>query len=238
MKIVLIVAIIIAQLFLLFCNSSLPQTKPLKEIQNNSSEPSSSISTSKTPALPLVVEKPEVLNDDSIRHIDFKNFTYHWFPKWDEKYRGKGAIVLKDGEWKDKSSYRLNRAVGFEFNSVQFGDLTGDKKEEAIIVLSIQTQGNSLGNVIFVYGLDKKMPKLLWVYETGDRADGGFRFLEIEDGFLVIAQNTLDAEFQGKSIQAPACCPENYLKGKYKWRGGGFQKISESILAIPGANRN
>ena len=93
MKIVLIVAITITQLFLLFCTRSLPQTKPFKEIQNNSSEPSTSISTSKTPALPIVVEKLEVLNDDSILHIDFKNFIYHWFPKWDEKYRGKGSIV-------------------------------------------------------------------------------------------------------------------------------------------------
>jgi hypothetical protein len=95
--------------------------------------------------------------NSQIRLIDFNKVTYVNFPDYS---RSKPKhITLKAGE--GKPSY------------VNYGDITGDKMEEAIVVLSVDNRGSAIQYYVYVFTEEDQKLKLLWDFEAGDRADGG-----------------------------------------------------------------
>ena len=159
----------------------------------------------------------------SIKDIDFKNFTYPWTKEQelDEK-----EFTLKDG----KKETNEDKSNGASFSSIEFGDVTNDGEEEAVISISPITGGNCSCNMIYIYSLQNGNPKLLWSFDTNDRADGGFKRAYAEDGNLII-ETFGDNKFEdGKwDFNLPEngakglCCPTAYTKIHFRWNGRKFE---------------
>jgi len=158
-----------------------------------------------------------------IRDVDFKNFIYSWtedLSSDDEK-----TFVLQNG----RRPLETKEKIGVSFVGVDYGDVTGDGVEEAFVNLSVGTGGSSQPNMIYVYTLENQKPKLLWNFETGDRAEGGFKKIYAEDGKLVV-ETFGKSEFEdGKwKFDIPEgkfkglCCPSVYTKIRFKWNGEKF----------------
>jgi hypothetical protein len=169
--------------------------------------------------------------EKAIRSIDFRNFTYQWTPKWDTPPKI-GSIVLKDGNM-DASVLPNGRigTLGFSLVDVTYGDLTGDNLEEAVVTLAIDSGGNSMPQVVFTYTLRNNKAKMLWVHETGDRAEDGIRNLYIDNGTLVIEQYNLEKiVVNGDEIPTTGlCCPKTFTRSYYKWNGRNFDKAKSQI---------
>ncbi len=130
---------------------------------------------------------------ENIRQIDFKNFTYplsgnllgHYRLEWlggpDHPATKRKPIHLVDGSDLTKTStFEMNgeeygQYEGFTFQSVSYGDLTGDGHEQAVVVLIYHTGGTQTTNYVYVYTLDQHRPKLLAAYcHTGNRSAQDF----------------------------------------------------------------
>jgi hypothetical protein len=105
-----------------------------------------------------------------IRSVDFDKVTYPDFPD----YTGSRAkhVTLKAGD--GRPSY------------VNFGDITGDGAEEAMVALSIKNRGSAIPYYVYIFTMENGKPKVIWAFDTGDRADGGLRQVTAENGQLVI----------------------------------------------------
>ena len=174
-----------------------------------------------------------------IRSVDFANFTYpsKGADLTDSSKAAKGnAYTLRQGELPPKFGARnqlLN--VWLKFGSVVYGDLTGDGHEEAIVNLSWVTGGSAMPSLIYVYTLRKGRPKLLWAFETGDRADGGLKAVYAANGELVLELYGKD-KIIGRDLYADDgtkngdCCPTFFTRTRYLWRGGHFVRHGQAEL--------
>jgi hypothetical protein len=98
--------------------------------------------------------------------VDFKNFSY--------PTRLKGKVTLKDGT-------RIYESAGgggdtFELRDVNYADITGDGKEEAIVHLLLVSCGGSCdggSHLFYFYSAGQKNPALLSRMETGSAAYDG-----------------------------------------------------------------
>ena len=169
----------------------------------------------------------------SIRSIDFTNFSYP-SKVADLSYSSKTAkgnvYRLRQGELPPKFGER-NRLlnVWLKFGSVVYDDLTGDDNEEAIVNLSWITGGSAMPNLVYIYTLRKGRPKLLWAFETGDRADGGLKDVHAENGQFVLELYGKD-KIIGRNLYADDgtkngdCCPTFFTRTRYVWRGNRFRQ--------------
>lgn len=166
--------------------------------------------------------QPEIeKTDEPIGKIDFANFTYQLPKGWQSAEQKE--IKLENG----KFPYSKESA-GFFLKEVKFGDLTGDGKSEAIVVLGVVTGG--LTNMNIVYIMQTEEPNIMWFFETGDRSDGGLKDVRAENGMLYVEFFSKDRYiFQQKETQEvaddmhiPPCCPNFYTKSRYKWNGKAF----------------
>ncbi len=160
--------------------------------------------------------------DPSIRKFDFKNFTY---PLTEDQGGGNGeTFTLKNGR-QEGSEQQIEATL----QKIEYGDVTGDGKEEAMIGIYPYSGGNCQCYMVFIYALEDKKPKLLWSFDTWDKAQGGFKRAYAENGGLII-ELFGDSKFEnGKwDFQIPEgkfkglCCPTVYTKNRFKWSGGKF----------------
>ncbi|HZH32784.1 MAG TPA: hypothetical protein VEY11_18600 [Pyrinomonadaceae bacterium] len=121
--------------------------------------------------------------------------------------------------------------VGMYLADVDYGDVTGDGVEEAMVRLSIHTGGSSMPNCLYIYTLKDNRPRLLWAFVTGDRANGGLRSIHAEGGKLVVELYGNGARIGGKlhgTEGAAACCAKSVTRTRYQWRGGKFRPVGRS----------
>lgn len=156
-----------------------------------------------------------------IRFVNFDKLSYPNFPDYsgDEKKR----VTLAPGEGGP--------------NFLTYGDLTGDGTEDAAIALGIPSQGTAITYYSYIYTIvqGSPQPKLLWDFETGDRADGGLRNVYGENGQLVIelfGKNRIigDQLYRGDE---PLCCPSSFTRTFYRWNGKSFDKVQSEVLQNP-----
>ncbi len=161
----------------------------------------------------------------AIRDIDFKNFTYAWYPSYLKIPNGASEVKLQDGKFEMREDQKKGiRYLLLELDDVSYADLMSDGREEAIVHLGGISVTNRFVGCIFVYVLENTIPKLVWQYETRDRADGGLRRMDVEDGALVIEQYTLEGG-------AGLCCPKKFIRRHFKWDGKEFRNVrSETLL--------
>ena len=94
---------------------------------------------------------------NQIRSIDFRNFTYDWYPP-EYRSRRDERVILKDG------SMDVELAPGkeprkFYIVEVKYGDLTQDGNEEALVIMGVITSGTARDTLLFVYGMSGDAPK-------------------------------------------------------------------------------
>lgn len=173
---------------------------------------------------------------DSIRSIDFSNFTYPGsralFPTPEYETTKFTLRQGKSGDWR----------WGMTLWKVVYGDVTGDGIEEAIVILSVNTDGSAAVNHVYIYTLNKQRPKFLWGFESGDRAWGGLRKVYAKDGGLVIELwgkgTRLGGDLVGSEFTG-LCCPKSFTRSYYQWQDGSFRQKGEAeILSNPMAGTN
>jgi hypothetical protein len=152
-----------------------------------------------------------------IRSVDFRNFTYDWYPDDHDVPATGRRIILKNGEMDTGFQYG-KEPTQFFLRESKYGDLTGDGNEEAIVVSQIMTSGTARPSLIFVYKMVSGGPERLWVYQTGDRWDHGYHDASIKDGQLLIERYKPSIiEYQGQKHDMSAS--EVYIRDYYKWDG-------------------
>lgn len=189
--------------------------------------PSPSISIVKNP--PPVTANPSAVSP--IRKIDFKNFTYPWYPTDYTPPHGKRKITLRDGEMKVDAAKNTDR-LWASLANVSYAELTGDGKEEAIVTVTTNFDPNGSVACIFVYTLRSEEPRLLWSHETGDRANGGLRSLRVEGFDLVVEQYDIKFDWAKGSYEegTALCCPKRFIRSHYRWDGEHFGKSKSETL--------
>jgi hypothetical protein len=187
-----------------------------------------------------VSSAPQSPPKKSIRAVDFRNFSFPETEGLHIPHSRKRSFKLKDGslpETRDKRGFVDE--MGIDLSQVSYGDVTGDGQEEAILVLSILTGGSAMPNCVYIYTWDQRRPKLLWAFDTGDRADGGLRRVKAENGHLLVELYG-NGKTLGKDLYAEdktnrgACCPTLFTRARYKWTGKGFRLASKpEVLPNP-----
>jgi hypothetical protein len=191
--------------------------------------------------LTLIVQSSSV---GSIRDVDFMNFTY---PKLPTGKCSMNKVRVKDGKYGSTANFKPRttpRGGCWEVSvgPVQYGDVTGDGQEEAIVVIYAEVGGTESANDVFVYSLGRGHPVLLWKFATGDRAEGGLIKLYAEGGHLAVELAGKN-KFIGSNFYADdgtasgLCCPTMMTRSMYYWIRGAFRRRGQlAILAFKGWN--
>ncbi len=144
-----------------------------------------------------------------VKKVDFNNFTYEASCAGEDVAK----VTVKDGEFsEEKQVDGYTDRFFFKSFNVTYGDLTGDKKDEAIVLTVCNTGGSGNFTEGFIYGIKSGKPELLARIPGGDRAYGGLREAYAENGVLTVESNDV-GEMGG------ACCPEFVVTSRYKLSG-------------------
>jgi len=165
-----------------------------------------------------------VTSRSTIRSVDFDNLPYPNFPDYSgpEKKR----MTLKAGEGGP--------------NFINYGDVTGDGIEDAMVALESPTRGSAVVDYVYIFTIENGKPQLVWDFETGDRADGGLRNVYPENGHLVIELFGKGRVIGGQLYRGDEglCCPSSITRTRYKWTGKRFEEISREVLENPTRDAN
>ena len=168
---------------LLFCagcasRTTAPQAHAGIDAKQNS-QPTAA-ATSLTPAPPDGGERgAERVAEKNIppefEKVDFKNFSYPTTMR-------KRDIRLKDGSYEYPDPY--SGGDTFDWESVDFADVTGDGKKDAVVRLHRVSCGGSCdggSHLFYVYSARRNRPNLYWRIETGSLGYGcGLKSLDIK----------------------------------------------------------
>jgi hypothetical protein len=171
-----------------------------------------------------------VSGDADIRSVDFRNFDY---PKIsgeiDTEIHLRNGIhknLFRDLDPQSEEDSPSNGAAYLEQVIYNYDD---DGKPIAIVVLDVDSGGTMSQSEIFLYGWEEKKPRLIWSFETGDRADGGLRTVYFESG-----GHNLVMELCQEGANDPLCCARYFARHFYNWRGGMFVKLgSDQWIPLP-----
>lgn len=167
---------------------------------------------------------------NGIRQIDFKNFTYPWDS---EEYGGPTAewrwirlsprttIAVVNGQhaFTDEGDPRDSGPLPtIFFESVTYGKLFGDASEAAVARLNYSTGGTANWDYLYVYKLEHGAPKLYGWLQSGSRAHGGLIRVTIENKLLIL-------DFNDASRSKGDCCSEGFIRVKYRWHRGAFVDV-------------
>ncbi len=153
--------------------------------------------------------------EESLRTVDFRNFTYplsgsrlgHDRLVWLDT-NAPGSLRLKNGKGQS----------GFSLSSVSFADVTGDGRQDAIVVIHYGTGGTQQTDYIYLYAPSPAGPRLLAYCRTGDRAYSGLQKVYGEHEQLVV-------ELSDPAKMEADCCSAGIVRTRYVWRNERFQII-------------
>lgn len=153
--------------------------------------------------------------------IDFKNYEYPLPRGWQG---GLDKIMLTNGR-----AQMTEEQIGATYIKTLYGDVTGDKKDEAMVILKIETGGSALPQIVYIFTQKDGQPDMIWYFRTGDRADGGLKDLRAENGQLVVELFGQDRYIFGDvetmkitGDEEQLCCPDWFTRSSYKWTGRNF----------------
>jgi len=197
---------------------------------NNSAVAASRINapaeSSPAPKLPNL--QTEILDDKNkttvspIAKVDFKNYTYPLPRGWQDA--DAKEVVL------EKGLRRMSEEkIGLSYVTTKFGDVTGDKIDEAFVVLKIETAGSAIPQIVYVFTMKEDEPELIWYFRTGDRADGGLKNIYAENDEVTVELFGQDRFILGEvetsritGDEEQLCCPTFFSRTRYKWNGKKF----------------
>lgn len=216
-------------LLILFCGCSCETQRKANSRSESEIVPAALNTGATTPTS----RSPEVSEPEDARKraeqvidaIDFKNFTFPWYPKGYRPPSGKRNVSLRNGELVVDQSGNTNDVL-FSLINVSIAELTGDNVKEAIVTVTANFNPGGSYACTFIYTLKSGRPFLLWKLETGDRAYGGLRRISLTDGSLIVEKYA--SEFD--KHETPMCCPKKFQRLYYKWNGKQLQKIRTQEL--------
>src|SRR6266705_2589933 len=145
-------------------------------------ENSVSSPTSVQPLNPSSKENP-LQPKSLIRQVDFRNFSY---PKLPTGKCSMDEVHLTNGKYEAPETIPRKipsiDCLSVTLGPIDYGDVTGDGIEEAIITLYAERGGTESSQDVYIYSSRGEAPALLWKFATGDRADGGRRRIAAENG--------------------------------------------------------
>jgi len=159
-------------------------------------------------------ETTEDLGDraDAIRGVDFRNnFVYD-----NVDGRGTPASVV-DGEYAN-GEFGSDDYFWFGVTDVQFGDLTGDGVEEAVVAMGLSGGGSGFFEGITAYQLVDGEPQAVASAPFGDRAFGGIAEVTIADNSVDVLAFT---NGQG------SCCPNEAAPTRLSLSGGELAVVED-----------
>jgi len=165
----------------------------------------------------LSISVASVRAQSDIRKIDFKNFTYlaDCISETPQK------VTVKNGEFSEEKQ-QDGYVDRFYFNvfDVAFGDLNGDRRDEAIVLTVCNTGGTGNFSEGFIFSMKAGKPSVVARIPGGDRADGGLRNTRVENGLLVVESNEAGPE-------GGSCCPQIIVTTKYKLGAGKIVQVGK-----------
>jgi hypothetical protein len=134
---------------------------------------------------------------------------------------GAGATSLREVDFASPAvaAGLINRAGGGEVNAnrIVYEDLTGDGREEAVVV--VESGGTAGDLAVAVYRLTAEGAALVLFERLGGR-------VEVRLG-LVVTQEGVYADDDAR------CCPSRLRERAYGWRDSAFTLISEQVVDNP-----
>ena len=165
----------------------------------------------------LLVLGSSAFAQNDIHSIDFKNYSYSAFCAGDEPE----SLTVKNGEFSKETPHDgyVDRLY-FVVTDVAYGDLNGDKRDEAIVLTVCNTGGTGNFSEGFVFTMKGAKATIASRIPGGDRAYGGLRTTRVENGLLIV-----DSNDPGKN--GAACCPELIMTTTYKLVGNKLTKVGK-----------
>jgi hypothetical protein len=147
-----------------------------------------------------------------IRSIDFEKVAYPNLPDYSDD-RVKRRRNLEPGEGKP--------------HELIFGDLNNDGYEDAMAVVGINSRGSATPEYVYIFTLENGKLKLIWDFETGDRADGGLKKIYAENGKLIVELYGRDRYIGGQLYRGdePLCCPAWFTRSTYRGAGDNLTSL-------------
>lgn len=172
--------------------------------------------------------------------FDFRNFAYPLPRGW--QHPDGDVIVLQNGKlapkFKDvdeemtpeeKAAAKAERRIGMSYVTTKYLDANNDGADDAVVILKIETGGNAIPQLVYIYSWKDDHPELLWNFRTGDRADGGLKDIRSENGEVVVELYGQDRFLLGQAEtskitgdEEQLCCPIFFTRTIYKWNGKVF----------------
>ena len=205
------------------------------------SQPTPSTSPSRPNLQSEITDDRFKTTNSPLGKIDFKNYSYPLPRGWQNP--DGSDLPLANGELKPVSAdtdlgmdpeeaaeAKSQRRIGATYVATRFFDVTGDGRDEAFVVLKIETFGSAIPQIVYIFSEVQDKPELIWYFRTGDRADGGLKDLRPENGQLVLELYGQDRFLLGETETAKItddyeqiCCPTFFTRSFYKWNGKNFQ---------------
>jgi hypothetical protein len=147
-----------------------------------------------------------------IRAVDFRNFDYPRIPgERDVEIHLRNGIhpnLFRDGDPDAEVDSPRNGEASL--SQVLYG-YDNEVEPIALVVVDVNAGGTMTLSELFLYKLVDGAPKLLWSFESGDRADGGLRTVYFEKGSLVL-------ETYNEAAEDPLCCASYFTRHFYAWK--------------------
>jgi hypothetical protein len=190
------------------------------------------------PPMPSAQPSPSPTPLSAIHKIDFENFTYPATPVYPKNQK---AFTLKDGEYAGRLQTGGAEPEPVSLVDTIYGDVTGDGVDDAMVVLTESIHGSAIPYFVYVYGLERNKPKLLWSFYAGERGDGGLRQIVADRGEMMVELYGHDRVVNGGTgsdeDNMGVCCPRFFTRSRYEWRDGHFRlKTKEAALPNPQGN--
>ncbi len=172
--------------------------------------------------------------------FDFKNYSYALPRGWENPdgsdielvnglVKPVEAGVSDDMSNEEKADLKATRRIGLSYVTTKYLDATGDGEHEAIVILKIETGGGAIPQVVYVYSWKDGGAELIWMFRTGDRADGGLKDIRVENGLVTVELYGQDRFILGQietgkitGDEEQLCCPTHFTRSQYKWNGTSF----------------
>jgi hypothetical protein len=174
----------------------------------------------------------------NIRAVDFRNHAYPWIERegWQSELiwlstTTPNHVTLKNGRWEfpdlDIPPDLRGKLpfAGLTLEEVVFGDVTGDAKDEAVVVLREHSGGTQCYYLVYIYTTNPHGLALLAYFRSGDRAAQGLYRVFASGGKLVV-------DLYDPDKQKGDCCSSGFLRTQYKWNDHAFVAVG-SILRSP-----
>ena len=111
---------------------------------------------------------------------DFRNSSYPWSgpPSWSERLEwlhisSSKTVRLTNGRWADPSQSEESANgtasfAGLTLESVTWADVTGEGRDDAIVVIRYDTGGTQFSYFVYLYSMRAGRPHLLGCFHAGD----------------------------------------------------------------------